>query len=332
MVVGVLVESINIQLHFLLSPAILLITSYVGHDEVRAAHRAAISTETLRTLNIYRVFLLAKVPPTEKYITQRAIESEYRHFGDIVQGNFVEAYRNLTYKHAMGLRWASSNACVQSKFIIKMDDDIVVDFFRLYEYLNDPNRKINSNRQFLAGYVFANVVPIRAHQNKWYVSHDEFDGNVYPDYVSGWMYVTTPFTARTLVAAASRTKFFWIDDTWFTGILRDKQKISISESLSELFSANSEFLDCCVDDMKLHRYECPFMAGPNGGDYRLIRNFIATTFDRCFSNNSLDVIEGNNKCHSRDAGQPILKQTCVGVDKHLLRENHGAAVVSAVRL
>lgn len=74
----------NVNLTF---SAILLVTSYVGHDEVRAAHRAAISAATLRELNIFRVFLLAKVPSTEKYITQNAIESENRHFDDIVQGN-----------------------------------------------------------------------------------------------------------------------------------------------------------------------------------------------------------------------------------------------------
>lgn len=312
-------------------PAILVITSYVGHDEVRAAHRAAISATTLREMNIFRVFLLAKVPPTEKYITQQAIESEHRHFGDIVQGNFVEAYRNLTYKHAMGLRWSSSHRCITSKFIVKMDDDIVVDFFHLANYLTDPKFHAIANRQFLAGYVFSNVIPIRAAQNKWYVSRDEYDGSVYPDYLSGWMYVTTPFTAKALVAAASRSKFFWIDDTWITGILRDKLKIIINESLSDRFSANSQFLDCCIDDLRRHRYECPFIAGPNGGDHRLIQKFVTTVYDRCFDNNSLDLAT-TDKCQPRPIGQPTLKETCVGADKHLLRENHGAAIVSAMRL
>lgn len=233
----------------------------------------------------------------------------------------------------MGLRWAASHNCIKTKFIIKMDDDIVVDFFYLANYLDDPKFNSVANRQFLAGYVFRNVIPIRAQQNKWYVSYNEFDGNIYPDYLSGWMYVTTPFTAKMLVAAAGRTKFFWIDDTWITGILRDKQKIIINESLSELFSANSQFLDCCVDDLKRHRYECPFIAGPNGGDHRLIQKFVSTVFERCFNNISLNLTKhNNNKCHGRPKGQPTLQETCVGGDKHLLKENHGAAIVNAVRL
>lgn len=309
-----------------------MITSYVGHDDVRAAHRAAISTATLSELNIFRVFLLAAVPSTEKYITQKAIESENRHFGDIVQGNFIEAYRNLTYKHVMGLRWSSSHRCIKSKFIIKMDDDIVVDFFYLINYMNDPKFSAMNNRQFLAGYVFSNVVPIRRQQNKWYVSSNEYDGNVYPDYLSGWMYITTPFTARALVTAASHSKFFWIDDTWITGILRDKQKIQINESLNELISANSQFLDCCIDDLIRNRYDCPFKVGSNGGDHQLIQKFVKTIFDRCFNNMSLDLTKNNNKCHRRPIDQPTLKETCVGKDKHLLKEMHGAAIVSAMRL
>lgn len=63
-----------------------MITSYVGHDEVRAAHRSAISAAILDELKILRVFQLAAVPTKEKFITQNAIENEHKHFNDILQG------------------------------------------------------------------------------------------------------------------------------------------------------------------------------------------------------------------------------------------------------
>lgn len=63
-----------------------MVTSYVGHDEVRSAHRTAISGSVLRNLKILRVFLLAQVPLHEKFITQSAIEDESQYFNDIVQG------------------------------------------------------------------------------------------------------------------------------------------------------------------------------------------------------------------------------------------------------
>lgn len=73
-----------------------MVTSYVGHDHVRSAHRAAINDDDLRKLNIVRVFLLAGVPSKEKFITQGAIKNEHAHFNDIVQGEFI--YHSIT-KH-----------------------------------------------------------------------------------------------------------------------------------------------------------------------------------------------------------------------------------------
>lgn len=69
--------------------AILLVTSYVGHDDVRSAHRTGISNADLHRLKIIRVFLLAEIPFHEKYITQKSIENEHMHFNDIVQGNSI---------------------------------------------------------------------------------------------------------------------------------------------------------------------------------------------------------------------------------------------------
>lgn len=73
------------NIYFILT-ALLMITSYVGHDEVRSAHRSAISSITLGELQILRVFQLAAVPSKEKFITQNAIENEHQHFNDILQG------------------------------------------------------------------------------------------------------------------------------------------------------------------------------------------------------------------------------------------------------
>lgn len=259
-------------------------------------------------------------------------------------GNFIEAYRNLPYKHVMGLRWASFHKCLRPTFIIKMDDDIVVDFGQLFEYLLKQKQRhqlANKNVDdihFLAGYIFRHVQPIRKRQNKWFVSEDEFSGNEYPDYLSGWLYVTIPKTARALVVAASEpfTPIFWIDDTWITGILREKRLIPIDDSLNERFSANSQFLDCCIADMQKHKYKCPFAIGPNGGDHALIRKYNDAVRQHCLHGHENDddrsKMSRKNMCIDRQPNNPSIKETCVGSDKHLLKENHGAAVISAFRL
>lgn len=334
----------------------------MGHDDVRSAHRTGVSNVDLQRLKIIRVFLLAEIPFHEKYITQESVENEHMHFNDIVQGNFIqfhfvrfkqlqnshfqlffflflkgnfmESYRNLSYKHIMGLRYAAFHSCLQPKFIIKMDDDIVVNFYQLVEYLTLNQEHFsneNDKKHFLSGYIFRNVVPIRLQQNKWFVSQDEFRGNVYPNYLSGWMYVTVPYTARSLLNAAfdQKTSIFWIDDTWITGILRERQRIPIDNSLNELFSANSQFLDCCINDFVKFKYKCPFIAGPNGGDNMLIRKFLHTVHKQCY--NALSDLSFN-QCKERDPNLPSIKKICVGSDKHLLQNDHGMAIINSMKL
>lgn len=75
--------------------AILLVTSYVGHDEVRSAHRTAISSSILQKLNVLRFFLLAEIPEDENFIRQEAIDSEHEHFNDIIQGKSLQFHSQI---------------------------------------------------------------------------------------------------------------------------------------------------------------------------------------------------------------------------------------------
>ena len=52
-------------------------------------------------------------------------------FGDIVQGGFIDAYSNMTYKNIFGKLWVSE-FCPQAKFVIKSDDDMFIDMFALH--------------------------------------------------------------------------------------------------------------------------------------------------------------------------------------------------------
>lgn len=303
----------------------MIVTSYAGHDEIRSAHRQAISQSKLRSLGMLRVFLLADIPAHEKYITQPAIADESNRFQDIVQGNFIEAYRNLTYKHTMGLRWVATE-CAHAKFVVKVDDDTVLNVYHIVNYLREldedfADQQLSDNHMdLLAGYILDKQKPIRVAPSKWFVSTAEFSGSVYPDYLSGWMYLTTPQTAARLVAEAQREPFFWIDDTWITGILRDKLDIRLTR-LNTWFSANSEFLDCCIDDVKRFSYKCDYFAGPNGGEVHLITRFMHS-MSKCY--------EEDDACFERTPDK-LLSHTCVGHAKHLIEE-HGDARVRQFKL
>ncbi|TMW48403.1 hypothetical protein DOY81_006493 [Sarcophaga bullata] len=300
--------------------AILIVTSYVGHDGLRSAHRQAISQAKLAELGIQRVFLLASIPAKEHFITQQQLQDEQQKFGDLLQGNFMEAYKNLSYKHIMGLKWASTE-CSKAKFIIKIDDDIVYDIFYIKRYLDTlelENLKLTSSSELLAGYVLDSKKVIRNQANKWYVSEQEYAGNVYPSYLSGWLYISNPKTALRLVNQAYKTNIFWIDDTWVTGILREPLAIPL-QNLNNWFSANAEFLNCCVQDLKKHNLECELYVGPNGGDSKLLIEFLHNV-EKCYY----------DECTKRSSDQN-LKNTCVAAFKRVLPD-HGEANIRPVKL
>ncbi|XP_036338967.1 beta-1,3-galactosyltransferase 5 [Rhagoletis pomonella] len=301
--------------------AIIIVTSYAGHDELRAAHRQAIPQSKLAEMGMQRVFLLAALPPTEKFITQKQLFDEQERFGDLLQGNFQEAYRNLSYKHVMGLRWAATE-CSRAKFIIKIDDDIIYDVFHFRRYLESlevqqPN--LIASPIYLAGYVLSDRPPVRNTVNKWYVSKQDWPKDTYPAYLSGWLYITNPVTALRLVQEAQKNPFFWIDDTWVTGILREKLNIPV-QPLNAWYSANAEFIDCCVRDLKQQSsYECEYFVGPNGGDTKMLVEFLHNV-EKCYF----------DECSKRPQ-EKSLKKTCIGTAKHLLPD-HGSVQVKQVPL
>lgn len=223
----------------------------------------------------------------------------------------------MSYKHVMGLQWASFHRCLDSEFIIKMDEDVVVDFYQLFDYLQSKQPEISANRSkhYLAGYVFRNVPPARIPSSKWFVTEDEFNGAKYPDYLSGWMYVTTPHTAASLVYASIKpnSSIFWIDDIWVTGILREMHKIPIYETFNEFFAGNSKYIHCCIKDLNTYGYKCPFIAAPNGRQPDLIIKFMDTVQRRCFRHPKH---RKYNSCTNRK--WPPIQVTCGGVDSNQL--------------
>ena len=70
---------------------------------------------------------------------QRRLEEESRRHGDLVQGDFLDTYHNLSYKATMGNLWVAE-FCSQAQFVVKTDDDMYVDLYEVHtltrRYLN----------------------------------------------------------------------------------------------------------------------------------------------------------------------------------------------------
>jgi len=243
-----------------------IVTSYAGEPSARSALRRAYTDEELQALGIKRVFLLGTLSNDAKrktHVLQNALFDESQRFNDILQGDFLDTYKNLTHKHLMGLRWATNN-CKDVKYIMKMDDDIVVNIYGILEKLHSGMIAENS----LTGYILKNMVPVREPANKWYVSKAEYASSVYPNFVSGWLYITRPQVASQLIDyAESYHVYFWIDDVFVTGILRHTLNIKL-QNISEFYTTDYRYLECCIKG-RAKMLKCEFLVGPNGGDAEL---------------------------------------------------------------
>ena len=81
----------------------------------------------------------------DKTLQEKVYKENDKH-GDIIQGDFIDTYHNLSYKASMGNFWVSE-FCEQAEFVVKTDDDWFVDLYEVYfmtrGYLNSSNYTSN---------------------------------------------------------------------------------------------------------------------------------------------------------------------------------------------
>ncbi|KAH3786410.1 hypothetical protein DPMN_164517 [Dreissena polymorpha] len=85
------------------------------------------------------------------------MEVEFEEYHDMLQGVFRDAYRNLTHKGVMGYRWITER-CRNAKLILKTDDDIVVNMFKLFTRVLPKFE--NKTKQILCNHIPAYSMPI----------------------------------------------------------------------------------------------------------------------------------------------------------------------------
>ena len=61
---------------------------------------------------------------------QEKLQEENKKHRDMVQGDFLDTYHNLSYKAIMGNLWVSE-FCDQAEFVVKTDDDMFIDLYEV---------------------------------------------------------------------------------------------------------------------------------------------------------------------------------------------------------
>lgn len=151
---------------------------------------------------------------------QVQLTEEHALHSDLVQGDFLDTYRNLTLKSMTMLRWATTE-CPSAEFLLKADDDTFINIPLLAMYL----RYYRTKKELLMGHLYTKSPVDRNISSKWYISKNEFSGNKYPPYLSGGSYLMSSNVARRIFGVCSRSKFFPMEDAFVTGICASKANV-----------------------------------------------------------------------------------------------------------
>jgi hypothetical protein len=159
---------------------------------------------------------------------QSLIEAENDWHQDIIQGNFLDTYRNLTYKAMMCLKFAVYH-CQDAEYILKMDDDAFVNTPFLYHSIqNGPF--FNPDHLILCQKMDGS--PAIREQSKWKVTKEEFAGDFYPMYCSGFSIIYSADVVSLLYRQGQTTKYLFIDDAFVSGIVRKQTGIPLTDNLN----------------------------------------------------------------------------------------------------
>ncbi|GFR77440.1 beta-1,3-galactosyltransferase 1-like [Elysia marginata] len=184
----------------------------------------------LRRLHAAVVFLLGR-PAMAKQ--QALLDLEAHEYGDLVQEDYIDVYRNLTYKGVSALRWVSL-FCPSAVFLLKTDDDILVDIVSLVADLRKrypgyyaPSSQTSSHAQHSASLpsrvvlcnLWTRMKVMRDPKSKWFIPPSEFAPDYFPPYCSGSAFVLSADLAPRLYRVSLDKPFFWVDDYYVTGVL-----------------------------------------------------------------------------------------------------------------
>ncbi|CAN7976508.1 unnamed protein product, partial [Ixodes persulcatus] len=145
--------------------------------------------------------------------TMDMVLEEATHNGDIVIFPYMDTYRNLTYKYVYGMKWTMDN-CPSAKYIVKMDDDIVLNLYKLLRYID---QRTESEKPAFHCCVWNGMPVLRHTMSPWYLSEKLYPPNVFPTYCSGSTVIFRSSILRPLYNASFELPFLSVDDALVTG-------------------------------------------------------------------------------------------------------------------
>ncbi|XP_077982035.1 beta-1,3-galactosyltransferase 1-like [Glandiceps talaboti] len=188
----------------------VFLLALVSSRIVNFEHREAIRQTWGKTQNISqrKVITLFLIGNTIDHKMKAIVKRENEEYDDIIMGDFIDSYHNLTLKIIMGFKWVKYY-CPHAKFILKADDDVYVNYANLINFLSRENPS-----HFAAGHVYLHQTPNRNSSHKWYMSNEIFPATTYPPFCSGTGYVMSFDVVRDTYELSLSTALLPLEDVY----------------------------------------------------------------------------------------------------------------------
>ncbi|KAM9792221.1 N-acetyllactosaminide beta-1,3-N-acetylglucosaminyltransferase 2a [Neosynchiropus ocellatus] len=198
---------------------LMVIKSLVPHFDRRQAIRETWGRAgDLANRTVATVFLLGRTSTQDHFPDlQGMLEHEAGFHRDVLQWDFRETFFNITLKEVLFLDWFSQR-CPDAQFVLKGDDDVFVNTFRVLDYLE--NLPSSRAKDLFVGDVITAASPHRDKRIKYFIPESLFSGT-YPPYAGGGGYLFSGDLALRLRGASRRVVLFPIDDV-YTGMCLGK--------------------------------------------------------------------------------------------------------------
>lgn len=216
---------------------LVLITSAVHHTAARMAIRQTWMHYGSRR-DVGMAFVLGQ--STDKSLN-KALNKEDSMYRDLIRGNFVDSYNNLTLKTMSSLEWTARH-CLRAKYVLKTDDDMFINVPKLLAFVDTlkANRTIYGRRA-------ENWLPVRNKWSKYYIPIAQYSKKVFPCFTTGPAYLMTGDIVGDLLVGSLNTPFIRLEDVFTTGIVAESLAIK-RVHVREIANVRMELEPCRIRD------------------------------------------------------------------------------------
>ena len=157
---------------------------------------------------------------------RKKIIAEADMYGDILLGDYVDTYFNLTFKTVSNLRWLST-FCDKTHHdtLMLLDDDHRVNLSMVKRFLHNTPKSVK--RQSVFGFVMTEDKPERSRIKKCFLSKREFPMNKFPPYPLGSSQFIGADVIDDMAIASAYTRYDYFPEDVFLGVIGFKLEIAM---------------------------------------------------------------------------------------------------------